>query len=139
MAIHRGPTGIASQRGVRYTCSPVPPHLPIQFSPCLMSNLLNSSLYMCTMHAALKQFLLTEGIPVDHLVVKAHIPKDRRHQSKPNTAVLFAASPFKRCHYVQYYVSKPKHIKTAQNGHSEYRTPLYEGNLLLHIYIYLLL
>ena len=77
---------------------------------------------MCTMHAALKQFLLTEGVPVDHLVVKAHIPKDRRHQSKPNTAVLFAASPFKRCvywHSVQYYVSKPKDIKTAQNGRSE--------------------
>ena len=34
---------------------------------------------------------------MDHLVIKSHIPKDRRHLSKPNTAVLFAPSAFNRC------------------------------------------
>ncbi|CAI8051226.1 Olefin beta-lactone synthetase [Geodia barretti] len=62
--------------------------------------------------SALKQFLLTEAIPVDHLVVKAHIPKDRRHQSKPNTAVLFAASPFKRYTKLAMYLLRSNPLLT---------------------------
>ena len=49
-----------------------------------------------THNLALKQYIHHEGIPVDHLVVRPHIPKDRRHLSKPNTAVLFAPSSIKR-------------------------------------------
>ena len=39
---------------------------------------------------ALDSFIKLEGVPVDELVIKPHIAKDRRHYSKPNTAVLFA-------------------------------------------------
>lgn len=39
---------------------------------------------------ALESFIKLEGVPVDELVIKPHIAKDRRHASKPNTNVLFA-------------------------------------------------
>lgn len=39
---------------------------------------------------ALESFIKLEGVPVDELVIKPHIAKDRRHASKPNTSVLFA-------------------------------------------------
>lgn len=49
--------------------------------------------------AGIKSFLTREGIPTDHLEIRAHIPRDRRHRSKPDTAALFKRSnpnsPFK--------------------------------------------
>ncbi len=40
----------------------------------------------------IESFLAREGIPVDRLEILRHVARDRRHQSKPNTAVLFGAS-----------------------------------------------
>ena len=51
-------------------------------SPCLISYLVNLCL-------ALESYIKAEGIPVDNMVIKPFIPKDRRHASKPDTAVLF--------------------------------------------------
>lgn len=49
--------------------------------------------------AGIKSFLTREGIPTDHLEIRRHIPRDRRHRSKPDTAALFQRanpnSPFK--------------------------------------------
>ena len=45
---------------------------------------------------ALKQYLLREAVPVDHFIVQPSIPKDRRHLSKPNTAIIFSPSRLNR-------------------------------------------
>lgn len=42
-----------------------------------------------TEKAGLVAFLSREGVPVDVMEVKKSIPKDHRHNSKPNTAALF--------------------------------------------------
>ena len=44
---------------------------------------------MCFHLTGLRSFLNREGIPVDHLDISKHVPRDRRHQSKPDTAALF--------------------------------------------------
>jgi acyl-CoA synthetase (AMP-forming)/AMP-acid ligase II len=43
-------------------------------------------------HQALESFIKAESIPVDNMIIKSFIPKDRRHSSKPNTAALFGGS-----------------------------------------------
>ena len=45
-----------------------------------------------SLSAGIESFLSREGIPVDKLEIKSHLPRDRRHASKPNTATLFGAS-----------------------------------------------
>ena len=40
----------------------------------------------------IRSFLSREGIPVDHFEICQRIPRDRRHQSKPDTAALFKTS-----------------------------------------------
>ena len=54
---------------------------------------------LCVHVLGIKSFLTREGIPVDHLEIRGHIPRDRRHRSKPDTAALFQRSnpnsPFK--------------------------------------------
>ena len=47
---------------------------------------------MCFHLTGLRSFLNREGIPVDHLDIRKHVPRDRRHQSKPDTAALFNKS-----------------------------------------------
>ncbi|XP_064406005.1 olefin beta-lactone synthetase-like [Halichondria panicea] len=42
--------------------------------------------------AGVESLLSREGIPVDHLSIRKSLPRDRRHQSKPNTAALFNKS-----------------------------------------------
>lgn len=49
-----------------------------------------SCVYICTI--ALDAFINLEGIPVDNLIIRPYIAKDRRHASKPNTSVLFGGS-----------------------------------------------
>ena len=44
------------------------------------------------MLSGLRSFLSREGIPVDRLDIRKHIPRDRRHHSKPDTAALFKTS-----------------------------------------------
>ena len=38
----------------------------------------------------IESYIKVEGIPVDELVIRQHIKKDRRHASKPDTSALFA-------------------------------------------------
>ena len=56
---------------------------------CGHAKLLINTLYMLS---GIRSFLSREGIPVDHLDIRKHIPRDRRHHSKPDTAALFKIS-----------------------------------------------
>lgn len=51
---------------------------------------MNNTNIIVVVFTALDSFIKLEGVPVDELIIKPHIAKDRRHASKPNTAVLFA-------------------------------------------------
>ncbi len=52
------------------------------------------------MIVGIKSFIEREGIPVDELVVKQNIKKDRRHASKPDTNALFASKAGSSINYV---------------------------------------
>ncbi len=73
-------------------CPPPPTHTHTRFAPPLHTHTISPSLSHTPLYTGIESLLNQEGIPVDHLSIRKSIPRDRRHQSKPNTAALFNKS-----------------------------------------------
>ena len=58
---------------------------------CLCGYWLWLKMTCCVSCTGLQSFLDREEIPVDVLVIKPHVKKDRRHASKPDTAYLLSS------------------------------------------------